>query len=206
MDEFALVENTYNKIANQYTNRYGDSSFIMRNIDKFSKLLPLKGKILDLGCGSGRAMKHFMDRGFDVVGIDFSEGMLKLARERISHANLRKMNMRKLEFVAESFDGIWSNFSLLHVPNREIQIVIKECFRVLKPNGIFYIAVGSGNDQESIEDEWLKKGEKMFFNSISKESLRAHLTVAGFKIEEINVEEDAPENDDHPILYLYARK
>lgn len=206
MDEFALVESTYDKIATEYTNRYGDSPFIMQNIGKFSTLMRPKGKILDLGCGSGRAMKHFIEKGFSVVGIDFSEGMLKLARERVPQADLRKMNMNKLKFPDGNFDGIWSNFTLLHVPTREIQVVLNECFRVLKPKGIFFISTGVGTDEEGVEEEWLKKGEKMFFNSLSKESLTKHLINAGFKIETIGVEEDAPENDDHPILYIYARK
>jgi ubiquinone/menaquinone biosynthesis C-methylase UbiE len=179
---------------------------MLKNIDKFSAMMALNGKILDLGCGSGRAMKHFIEKGFSVVGIDFSEEMLKLARKRVPQADLQKMDMRKLKFPDESFDGIWSNFTLLHVPAREIPTVLNECFRVLKPNGIFFVSVGVGIDQEGVEEEWLKKGEKMFFNSMSKESLTKYLITAGFTVETIGVEEDAPENDDHLILYIYARK
>jgi ubiquinone/menaquinone biosynthesis C-methylase UbiE len=206
MDEFTLVEDTYNKIATEYTNRYGDSPLFMRCVNRFSKLMPIKGKLLDLGCGSGRAAKHFIKKGFTVVGIDFSEEMLKIAREKVPHADFQKMDMRKLKFPSQSFDGIWSNFSLLHIPKREIKIVLDECFRVLKPNGIFYGAVSLGADQEGVEAEWLKEGEKMFFHGMSKEGLKKYLTSAGFSIKEIAVKQDPSENDNTPILYTFAIK
>ena len=50
--------------------------------EKFlSKLPTTKGKILDLGCGSGRDSKHFKGLGFEVVALDLSEELAKKASE-----------------------------------------------------------------------------------------------------------------------------
>jgi SAM-dependent methyltransferase len=69
---------SYNKIAVGWTISLGEN-FWANEYNKFSSILP-KGKILDLGCGSGRDNLWFMDRGYDYVGFDASEEMIKLSR------------------------------------------------------------------------------------------------------------------------------
>lgn len=205
MDSYATIKNAYNQIAKKYTKRYGYSPFLLRNVNKFSSKIPLGGRVLDLGCGSGRALKLFVEKGFNVVGIDFSDVMLGFAKKLVLGASLKKMDIRQLEFPDASFDGIWSFFSLLHIPKRDIETVFSGLRRVLKPGGILFVAVNLGNEEEGFEDEWLKKGTKMFFYKMSKKGLVKHLEVAGFSIEEIGTEIDSEENEDHPILYAYAK-
>src|ERR1044072_2655422 len=47
------------------------------------------GRLIDLGCGTGRACIHFAKRGFDCVGVDLSEPMLEQSRENSSAAGTR---------------------------------------------------------------------------------------------------------------------
>jgi len=47
------------------------------------------GLVVDVGCGSGIAARHFVQRGYDVVGIDASRAMIRLARARAPHARFR---------------------------------------------------------------------------------------------------------------------
>lgn len=206
MDEYSVIKNTYSQIAEAYTKRYGDSSFLLEQLDKFSSKIPLKGKILDLGCGSGRAIKYFIKKGFDVVGIDFSEEMLKLAKEQTPTADLRNMDMRKLDFPEEFFDGIWSCFSLVHIPKREIKNVLDGCYRVLKKNGFMCVITSLGEGKEGFQEEWLKKGTKMFFYGMSKEGLESHLADSNFLVEETGIKKDTAENGDTPILYSFVKK
>ena len=49
---------------------------------KKKKKIPLKGKVLDLGCGTGALTMAFKDLGFDVTGVDLAEGMVKKGRKR----------------------------------------------------------------------------------------------------------------------------
>lgn len=205
MDSYIAIKDIYNQIAEAYAKRYGYSLFLLRNAKKFSSKLPSGGRVLDLGCGSGRALKLFTEKGFTVVGIDFSEAMLRLAKKLVLGASLKKMDIRQLEFPDASFDGIWSCFSLLHIPKRDIGAVLSGLRRVLKPGGVLFVAVSLGNEEEGFEDEWLKKGTKMFFYKMSKKGLLKHLEAAGFSIEEIATEIDSEENGDRPILYAYAK-
>jgi ubiquinone/menaquinone biosynthesis C-methylase UbiE len=206
MDPSQIVEKVYDQIAEAYTSRYRNSPFLLENIEKFSSKLPLVGKVLDLGCGSGRASELFHQKGFEVTGIDFSDKMLGFARSKVSGVKFLKMDMRELKFPSESFDGIWSSFSLLHIPKKQMAGVLSECFRVLKKCGILFICVSLGKDTEELQDEWLKKGAKMFFYEMSKDSLVRHIKKAGFLLEEVQTKINHEENDYHPILYTYVRK
>lgn len=205
MDPYTTIKNTYNQIAKKYTKRYGYSPFLLRNVKKFSSKVVADGRVLDLGCGSGRALKLFVEKGFTAVGIDFSDAMLGLAKKLVLGASLKKMDIRQLEFPDASFDGIWSCFSLLHIPKKDIGTVLSGLKRVLKPGGILFVAVSLGNEEEGLEDERLKKGTKMFFYKMSKKGLVKHLKEIGFSIEEIGTEIDLEENEDRPILYAYAK-
>lgn len=206
MNEHSVVKNTYNQIAKNYTKRYGDSPFLLEQIKKFSSKIPSRGRILDLGCGSGRAAIHFIRKRFNVIGIDFSKEMLRLSKKRLPKADFRHMDMRDLNFSDKFFDGIWSSFSLLHIPKREIKRVLDECYRTLKKDGILYISVSLGRGREGFKEEWLKKGTQMFFYGMSKSGLAEHLSSSKFLIEEMGVKKDISENDTVPILYAFAKK
>jgi len=100
----------------------------------------LKGKkILDVGCGHGRDARYLSERGFEVVGIDLSRNLLKIARRMAPKAKFLLMDMRDLKFGDEEFDGIWSCASFLHIPKREALETLREFRRVLKPGGLLYL-------------------------------------------------------------------
>jgi ubiquinone/menaquinone biosynthesis C-methylase UbiE len=99
---------------------------------KFTSLLPEKGHILDLGCGPGRDAKVFADQGFHVVGIDFSPAMIEAARACAPHATFHVMDIESINFPPNSFDGVWANCSLLHVPKRSIPAVLRNIAALLK--------------------------------------------------------------------------
>ena len=104
------------------------------------------GRLLDMGCGTGRHLAHFARRGFDVTGVDLSEHMLdtvrqKLAREGLA-VRLERKNFCDLRgFADEMFDYVICMFSTLgmvrHRKNRAA--ALREACRVLAPGGVFVI-------------------------------------------------------------------
>jgi ubiquinone/menaquinone biosynthesis C-methylase UbiE len=96
---------------------------------------------LEIGCGSGRyALRVAEELGCSVIGLDINaHGILtanELARSRNLNALVRFEQCDvsgKLPFSGESFDAVFSNDVLCHVPGRAF--VLQELFRVLKPNG-----------------------------------------------------------------------
>ena len=103
-----------------------------------------RGKLLDLGCGTGRLCAHFAAKGFECVGVDLSDQMLAKARDDAPDATFLKANLVELADVAErSFDYAACLFSTLGMvrgaDNRAK--VIANAFRVLKPGGQFVLHV-----------------------------------------------------------------
>ncbi|MEV0394861.1 class I SAM-dependent methyltransferase [Polymorphospora rubra] len=118
--------------------------------EEFGKLAG-DGPILDLGCGAGRDMAFWADRGRPVVGLDLSLGMLRQAAARCGKP-LTQGDMRGLPFRDGVFAGVWCSASLLHLPKAFAPVVLAEVGRVLRPGGVLMVALKEGGG-EGWEDE-----------------------------------------------------
>jgi SAM-dependent methyltransferase len=131
--------------------------------------------ILDIGCGSGRDLKHFREAGFTAIGIDFALPLLKLAAD-FSHQRVVLGNLVALPFAGETFDAAWALASLLHIHRVQIDHVLLNIYRCLKPEAYFFAAVKAGSGQETDSndrlntyysmDEWCDVLERCGFRPI----------------------------------------
>ena len=115
--------------------------------EPFLKNIPKGGRILDLGCGSGRDTKFFSDQSYDVVAIDASAKMVE-ATESIADADVRQLRFDEMDF-ADEFDGIWACASLLHIPEDELKNILGKCLQALRPSGAIYVSFKYGTTQRS---------------------------------------------------------
>jgi len=106
--------------------------------------------ILDLGCGSGRDTRAFMDAGYRVDAVDASEDMARLASE-YAGIPVRVVRAEDLDARAE-YDGVWACASLLHVPWQDLPDVLNRLARALRPGGVAYISFQLGK-RERVEEE-----------------------------------------------------
>ncbi len=181
MDKSKSAVEIYDKIAKKYADTFfGDTSYEMF-VEDFLELLPKNGKILDVGCGPGSEVKFFIERNFLVEGVDLSEEMIKIAKQMVPKGIFKVMDFRKLEYPDKTFDGIFANYSLIHIPEKEVVPTLREFNRVLKPDGIIYIAVDEG-EEENFYDEPLKKGEKIFLKFFKEEEIKKDLEESGFSL------------------------
>ncbi|KIT16413.1 class I SAM-dependent methyltransferase [Jannaschia aquimarina] len=96
------------------------------------------GHVLEVGVGTGLALRHYRP-DVKVTGIDFSDDMLRLAREKVTEkgltnvADLRQMDARDLDFPDDSFDTVVAMYLISVVP--EPRRVLAEMARVCKPGG-----------------------------------------------------------------------
>ncbi|MBA3903313.1 MAG: SAM-dependent methyltransferase [Rhodocyclaceae bacterium] len=103
--------------------------------------------ILDFGCGPGRDLKALRELGHEAVGLDGCRAFAGMAREHSGCAVLQQ-DFLDLSLPAASFDGVFANASLFHVPTRDIKRVIAELHACLKPEGVLFCSNPRGNDQE----------------------------------------------------------
>ena len=141
---------------------------------EFLNNIPKGGTILDLGCGSGRDSKAFIDKGYKITAVDGSKELAQSASKLIGQDVL----VSKFEDLSliDKFHGIWACASLLHVNKRDILDVIKNVSSNLHNNGIFYMSFKYG------EDEYIdEKGR--YFNCYTEETFNELINkVEGLKI------------------------
>lgn len=114
------------------------------NYKEFISYLPKQAHILDAGCGVGRDTKYFLSQRYQVTAFDGSTEMVKLATKEtginVLHSTFQDIDFKK------SFDDVWAQATLLHVPYNETTNVYKKIHAALKPEGIFYASYGYGSD------------------------------------------------------------
>jgi SAM-dependent methyltransferase len=106
------------------------------------------GRLLDLGCGTGRLLLPFARRGFSVLGVDLSAEMLSVTREKADRAglpvDLLQANIVELDALPEqSFDYAACLFSTLGMVtgSAERRRVVQHVHRLLRPGGRFVLHV-----------------------------------------------------------------
>jgi len=115
-----------------------------RALSKFIK--KSNGKdVLDVGCGVGRWSLLFAGSGARVIGIDFSDEMLKVAERNAKLSGCKckflKMNVVNLDFSDDSFDLVNCAIVLMHIKNNEdFKKSLQEMIRVTKPGGILLLS------------------------------------------------------------------
>ena len=134
-----------NKSRFYNTSSSGISHFhrkMMLKILKFHELVNDKNKkIIDVGCGYGTSLKYFHSLGYkNIYGIDPDNDLTKTLPREI--AEIKNGVAQKIPYPDESFDVVFVNGALHHMPIRKetYKEAIKEMDRVLKPGGhVFFM-------------------------------------------------------------------
>ncbi len=98
--------------------------------------------MLDLGCGNGRFFEAFKDKDIDYFGVDFSQRLIEIAKDRYGGrgAKFQVADALNLPFPNNFFDKVYSIAVLHHIPSKALrQQFLKEIRRVLKPEGLLII-------------------------------------------------------------------
>lgn len=135
--ELRAVERSYARWAPVYDRTFGAVTGAGRR-RATAILSELGGSVLELGVGTGLALRHYGPR-VTVTGVDYSEEMLAKARAKVADgrlanvAGLHRMDARSLDFPDEHFDHVASMHVLSVVP--EPERVMAEIARVVRPGG-----------------------------------------------------------------------
>lgn len=135
--ELQAVEKSYARWAPVYDRTFGAVTNVGRR--RATALLSgLGGSVLEVGVGTGLALRHY-DRRVSVTGIDYSAEMLDKARAKVNAEGLRhvaalhRMDARTLAFPDGSFDHVAAMHVISVVPDPER--VMSEMARVVRPGG-----------------------------------------------------------------------
>lgn len=129
--------------------------------------------ILDLGCGPGRDLRYFKERGHNPVGLDGCAAFCEMAR-RYSGCPVLHQEFCALQLDDASFDGVFANASLFHVPRAELPRVLKELHAALRPGGVLFSSNPRGSG-ESFDG-------RRYAHYMELDDYRAFLDAAGFEV------------------------
>ncbi len=173
----------YDEVAQEYAHQASTRSPGMQR-KLFASLLTKGGKILDLGCGSGRDSLFFHEQGFQVTGVDLSKKLLAIANKNAPDIQFVHEDIRHMSFPESSFDGIWSCASIVHIKHSEQQALFHSLYRILKPGGLLYIHAKNGEGETYIEEPSVP-GKKRFYAFFTGSLLEQYCKNAGFSDVEI---------------------
>jgi len=129
-------------VARHYDQSLAGSSLFTFDLEFVERHCPHPGRLLDLGCGTGRLLVPFAQRGYRVLGVDLSPEMLKVADDKARAAgvavDLVRANLTQLTGLADaSFDYAACLFSTLGMVlgTEHRRAVVAHAFRLLRPGG-----------------------------------------------------------------------
>src|SRR5690554_3530482 len=144
------IKRFYDLTAKETADQWYNETVLTPTIEDFLRLLPPNPSVLDFGCGPGHESKR-MAVGARVLGLDFSEKSIEIARERAPECRFEVMDLRRLDSRIGRFDGVFACASLIHINPRELPGVMQNIRGVLKDNGYAAIIVQDGM---GVKEEW----------------------------------------------------
>ena len=99
MDKYAITEETYNKSAKQFQDKFMDMDLYNDSYDKFCKLIDKRNaNIFEIACGPGNITKYLLTKcpDFRILGIDLSSSMIELAKINNPAADFILMDCRHI--------------------------------------------------------------------------------------------------------------
>jgi SAM-dependent methyltransferase len=180
------LKETYDKIAEFWLHDHADDDWWIGGTNTFLSYLKPGAAILDVGCGAGVKSAYLAGKGFRVTGIDFSDRMIELSRQRVSGASFYIKDIYSPLGFKNEFDGIFAQAVLLHIPKRDIPKVLNNILEPLKVSGYFYIAVKEQRDNEQgeemvTENDYVFEYQR-FFSYFKLGEVKNYLTQAGIQI------------------------
>jgi SAM-dependent methyltransferase len=161
---------------------------------RFERHVPAGARILDVGAGSGRDMRHFRQAGFRVEGI---EACTELATEAARHSGA-PVHVASVEYFVPSqpYDAIWANAVLLHLAPSSLASALGRLAAALKPEGLLFVSFRCG------EEKFRHIDGRLYFG-MDSERLNACAAGGGFATVEQWEEGDRVQNG-ASTLWVYA--
>lgn len=146
-------------------------------------------EILEIGFGTGINLKFYPQNVKKIIGVDANNGMLQQAHKKINgkiEIELIHQSSESLTFPDDSISAVASTYTLCSI--KEINAVLKEIYRVLKPGGKYYFLEHGLTDNPKTQ-KWqhrLNRVQNIWADGCNlNRDMKSLITNAGFKIIEI---------------------
>ena len=163
-------------------------------------------RVADVGCGTGATTKILSDHGVETVGVDLSPAMISEARRLNPELAFEVGSMTGLGIASDSLGGLCAWYSVIHVPDESLPLVLREFHRVLAPGGHVLLAFQVGDAPLMLSEAFGRRVD-LTFHRRHPDVVTALLADAGLPVYAQMVRR--PDDDgleSTPQAYLIARK
>lgn len=126
------------KVYNLIASHFSDTrSYLWEDLKPLRKYTRNNDCVLDLACGNGRLYQLFQGLSITYIGLDQSEELIKIARQKVPDGVFILADMIKLPFKDANFDIIYCIAAFQHIPTKELRLqTLREMKRALRPGGL----------------------------------------------------------------------
>jgi SAM-dependent methyltransferase len=188
------IARSYDQLADQWNSDAFPRNNGLEQHERAVAFAKEKRYALDIGCGSsGRIIELLTRHGFEVEGLDISQRMIQLAKQRhpnavFHHSDIREWDFpRKYDFIS-AWDSIW------HLPLTDQEPVLKKMLQGLTAGGICLFTTG-GLDAPTEKVDYAM-GPKMYYSTLGIPDTLTRLSAAGCICRHL-------EYDQYPELHVY---
>lgn len=122
--------------------------------DKFLSYISQESTILDVGCGTGRDAKYFIQHGHRVVGIDICEAfILDLQNTTPGNYVIGDIVDPSSPVYQAKYDAIWCNAAIVHLTREESVQVMRNCFDSLREWWVLFVATKYDQNKTHMEEK-----------------------------------------------------
>ncbi|NNM58450.1 MAG: malonyl-ACP O-methyltransferase BioC [Legionellales bacterium] len=198
---------------NRSADDYEQAAIIQKHaLDRLLSLFACDGNylnenIIDLGCGTGQGTE-LLAKSYPqarILGIDFSEKMLAIARTKQYHATFIDADFDHLPFVSDTISTIFSSMALQW--SLSLTETLSEWHRILKPNGRLVCCTLNENSLHELKDCWQQISNSPSINYFhSTTTIQDTLFKQGFNVQHMLVEKQTMHFDDlRSLLYNFKK-
>lgn len=164
------------------------------------------GAILEAGCGAGRILRYFHERGYDITGIDYIDVAVAKLREADDTLKVKTGDITRLQFPDGCFRCVLA-YGLYHNLEHDLDAAVAETLRVLEPGGRVCASFRADNIQTRLTDRLADRrarrsgkvaGTAFHKMNLTRREFAALFERAGFVVESVSPVENMP------ILYKFA--
>lgn len=195
------VQRAYGERASEYTEALGSLAATAQEDQELisSWARDIDGPTIDAGCGPGHWTKLLHDHGVPVEGIDMVDEFIDEASARFPEVPFRVATLEALPADDGTLAAILSWYSIIHTPPHEVQAVLREFARCIRPDGSLLLGLFEGEQIEAFDHAVVTA----YYWPTS--AMHHELTVAGFDIVETHTRFD-PGQRPHAAIIARRRR
>lgn len=167
----------YDRHAARYHDRFRGHEPYLAKVREFAALVRPAGRVADLGCGSGLNARLLVEAGLEVVGYDFSESMLEIARRECPQGKFELADLRRLPRDARGFDALLASFCIVHFRDAEARDFLRGLPALMKPGALLYLSLMEGREPGWESPSFSE--EPLFYNYFDRARVVELLSTAG---------------------------